>query len=215
MSSDIAARLSDLEKAISQDRAAFPAFFSVSSSSSSSLSSSSSSSSSSLSTTSHQPISVSQKLSELYTKWNKISTVAPFRDFFAKYESLSSSLEQEGVDMRILLLTNEMKKTLLLSGWKDFVTTAQQLETVDKSRSIFDKWPTDSLVKLKERLPEMEVKSQQKYDLALKTHQKVEQLLDTYNEMVNLLSRRVLDWDAELSRYEYIINQQQQKDVSS
>lgn len=96
--------------------------------------------------------SISQQIADLGIQVNTLQN-ENFRDFFDKYRILAPMLNTE-VELKELLISSDMKETMLLAGLEDFQNTSNMLAAMDSLRTTLDKAPIANLTALEKELEE-------------------------------------------------------------
>lgn len=118
-----------------------------------------------------------------------------FKDFYDKYKLLAPMLNND-VELKEMLISSDMKESILLSGHEDFLKTANMLESMGKLSPVLDKPPVADLAELEKQLDAAEASMAVKVDAVAALHQDVEAFLQHYNDIINLMSQKFLLYDA-------------------
>jgi len=123
-----------------------------------------------------------------------------FAAFYKKYWDLSWMLENE-TDWRGILASAEVKESLLLSAQKDITLIAKQLQALHSLAPALDASVVPNLPDVQARLNRVEAAAIAVVREAQQTFQQLQQLLDSYNEYITSLSKRLVFWDGLLQQW--------------
>jgi len=107
-------------------------------------------------------------------------------------------------DMRQLLTSAEVKEQVVLSSADDVSNTAKQLEALQGLLPLMDEGrvPIEGLARFVASLQAQERVTSGIAERAGAIHAELEGLIDSYNEIVNLMSRKLLSYTSSVSRWE-------------
>jgi len=126
-----------------------------------------------------------------------------FKSFYEKYTAMESVLSGD-VELRELALSTEMREAVLLSGFDDFAATAKLLEAAQALTPMLEqaKPPVEGLPAFEKGLRAREAATEALAERAAKVHREIDAFVDSYNEIINLLSQKFLAYNAQLSKCE-------------
>eukprot|EP01006_Ploeotia_vitrea_P015111 TRINITY_DN42045_c0_g1_i1.p1 TRINITY_DN42045_c0_g1~~TRINITY_DN42045_c0_g1_i1.p1 ORF type:complete len:128 (-),score=78.76 TRINITY_DN42045_c0_g1_i1:65-448(-) len=110
-------------------------------------------------------------------------------------------LAQE-VTLKELLLTKAEKERLLIFANEDYKQTASLLEVCKKLEQYIDKKPFDNLAGLNKDVLKAEALTTEQVAKVAAFHDRFERFLDAYNNVIELMSRKLLYWNALLNEWE-------------
>jgi len=143
---------------------------------------------------------VTGELQELSLKWKKVEDKS-LQAFFKKYGELSSILDNE-IEMKSLLLTRDMKEQIVVAAIKDLTKTAKDMEALKSVTSVIDKNIVPNLPQLQSRLIQNELRVENYSNQVSSLHSDVEAFVDNYNDFVTVMSRRFLFLNDQLAKWE-------------
>jgi len=150
------------------------------------------------------PTSVANELAELHAQWKRMADSA-FQRFFTKYEELTWLLESES-SAATLALSTSAKRSVLTSGARDFAHTARLLEAATKLLPTLDAQPIQNLPSVVSALRNVCVLVEARTSAAQKLHNEIDQFIDLYNSVMDMLARKFLLFDAKLSQWEAMVD---------
>ena len=141
---------------------------------------------------------LSATVNSLSESWKTIQD-ANFKEFFDKYNSMASLLETDA-DLKELLISVDMKESILLAGTEDFQNTAGLLEAMKALQPSMSKIPIENLDDFEAQLAKAEATMAAKTEKITSMHTQVEEFLDQYNALISLLSQKFVQWDHQIGR---------------
>jgi hypothetical protein len=141
-----------------------------------------------------------QRLEDLNKAWSQLET-PDFTRFYEKYAKARDVLELS-VEMKDVALLNETKEATVLASYEDSKRTAQMYQSMEPLKTYMAETPIPDINAVSRDLDQAEAASNAKLAEVVQMHKEVEGFLDRYNKVINLMSQKLLMYNAALTQWE-------------
>jgi hypothetical protein len=145
------------------------------------------------------------KFNELSEVWSKLEDDS-MRQFFVKYALFEPQMNRK-LDLNTNDLSLTMKQSVILTSYDQLQTAAAQFEEVQKLLPILDKQPLQNIEQFTNNIHKHSILLQQSAAYADKLNGQIEQFVTLYNQLIDHISRKFVNWDAQLKKWENSVDQ--------
>jgi hypothetical protein len=144
------------------------------------------------------------KLDELSMVWGRLEDET-MRNFFVKYTIYEPELMRK-LDLNTHELSTVMKQAILLSSYNELVSTGEQLKQLQQLQTEMEKQPFNNIHTFAQTVQSQNQIFRVQHSQALILHSQIEQFLTLYNQLMDYISRKFVNMDATIKKWETIVD---------
>jgi len=144
------------------------------------------------------------KFNELSTVWSKLEDDT-MRQFFVRYALFEPELKRR-LDLNTVELSLTMKQSILLSSYEELQQTAKLFGQLQQSTTVLDKQPIQNIEQFRSNINKHNELLQISTEQAAKLNDQIEQFVTIYNQLMDFISRKFVNWDSQLKKWESIVD---------